>query len=76
MPMFLGSRVVHNSRIRVLTASSLCLRRKKKSLLTFFQLRHLPLIHPVGVHDNQALLCLPENLRQPHLGSSRCAAYR
>ena len=32
--MFLGSRVVHNSRIRVLTASSLCLRRKKKSLLT------------------------------------------
>ena len=29
------------------------------------QLRGLPVIDPVGVHDNQALLGLSENLRQP-----------
>ena len=31
-----------------------------------FQLRQLPPVDPVGVHDDQALLGLAENLRQPH----------
>ena len=47
--------------------------RKKKS--RFPQVRHLALIDAVGVHNDEAFPCLPENLRKPDGGQCLAAEH-